>query len=46
MNSIRKNYLKSYGYLPSDNELFTLYTSGDLTLTDKQENELIKYFNL
>jgi len=46
MNSIRKKYLKAYGYLPSDNELLSLYQGGDLILTDKEENDLLKYFNL
>jgi hypothetical protein len=46
MKSIRKKYLKSYGYEPTDNELLTLYQGGDLILTDKEENDLIEYFEL
>jgi hypothetical protein len=46
MNQIRKNYLKNYGYTPTDSELLCLYTNGCLLLTDNEENELIKYFNL
>ena len=46
MKSIRKKYLKSYGYFPSDNELLTLYQGGDLILTDKEENDLLEYFEL
>jgi len=46
MQKIKANYFKKYGYTPSDNEILNLYTQGELTLTDKQENELIKYFNL
>lgn len=46
MNSIRKKHLKLYGYLPSDSEILDLYQTGQLLLTDKQENDLIIYFNL
>jgi hypothetical protein len=46
MNSIRKDYLKAHGYLPSDAELLDQYRCGELLLTDSQENELLKYFNL
>jgi hypothetical protein len=45
MDSIRKNWLKQYGYTPTDNEILSLYRSGGLTLTDKQENDLTKHFN-
>jgi hypothetical protein len=46
MEAIKKKHLKIYGYLPTDNEVLSLYFSGQLLLTDKQENEIIKYFNL
>jgi len=46
MQSIKKSYLKIYGYEPTDNELLSLYTQGSLLLTDSQEDEIIKYFNL
>jgi len=46
MQDIKKMYLKKYGYTPNDNEILNLYFSGQLTLNDKQENDLIKYFNL
>jgi len=46
MKSIRKKYLKAYGYFPSDNELLSLYRGGELSLTDKEENDLLEYFNL
>jgi hypothetical protein len=46
MNTIRKDFLEQYGYTPDDFELLDLYRCGELILTDKQENELIKYFNL
>jgi hypothetical protein len=46
MNLIKKNYLKIYGYTPDDSEILNLYTNGELLLTDEQENEIIKYFNL
>lgn len=46
MQTIKKDFLKNYGYIPTDNEILNLYTQGNLLLTDKQENEIIKYFNL
>ena len=46
MQQIKNNYLKIYGYSPSDTELLNLYLSGQLLLTDKEENELIIFFNL
>lgn len=45
MEAIKNNYLKTYGYNPTDAEILALYSQGALVLTDKQENELIKYFN-
>ena len=39
-----KRILKKYGYPPSVYELYTHYTSGFLPLTDKQEYELLQYF--
>lgn len=46
MQQIKNNYLKVYGYMPTDNEVLSLYLSGSLLLTDKEENEIIIYFNL
>jgi hypothetical protein len=46
MEDIKKHYLKIYGYTPTDNEILNLYFQGELILNDKQENEIIKYFNL
>jgi hypothetical protein len=46
MKQIKKDYLKKYGYTPADSEILNLYFQGELILTDTQENELIKYFNL
>jgi hypothetical protein len=46
-NTIKKliaNYIKKYGYTPSVWGLYDLYACGALSLTDKQENELLKYF--
>lgn len=45
IEAIKKKYLKTYGYSPTDEEIFALYSQGALLLTDKQENELLKYFN-
>lgn len=44
MRKIIKDYQKKYGYTPSAWELHSLYTQGELILTDKQENELLEYF--
>ena len=46
MENIKKNYSKIYGYLPTDSEILNLYLSGNLCLTDTEENQLIRYFNL
>jgi len=46
MQIIKKNYLKIYGYIPTDNEILNLYFQGQLTLTNKQENEILKYFKI
>lgn len=46
MVKIRKQHLKTFGYMPSDSEILTMYQNGNLHLTDMQEDELIKYFNL
>jgi hypothetical protein len=46
MKQIKKDYLKKYGYTPADSEILDLYFSGQLKLTDNQENELIKYYTL
>lgn len=44
VQNIINKYEKKYGYKPSKEELNNLYTSGELYLTDKEEDELIKYF--
>jgi len=46
MKAIKKRYQQKYGYSPTDNEVLSLYLSGELTLSDKEENQLIEYFNL
>ena len=46
MDKIIKDWIKYYGYVPSDNEIISNYRNGQLVLTDKQENELINKFNL
>ena len=46
MQQIKNNYLKFYGYTPTDTEVLSLYLNGSLSLTDKQENEILIYFNL
>ena len=44
VKKLMEKYEKKYGYKPSKDELHSLYTSGQLSLTDREENELIKYF--
>lgn len=46
MLAIRKKYLKIYGYILSDSEILDFYLTGELLLTDKQEDEILKYFKL
>ena len=46
MQQIKNNYSNVYGYMPTDNEVLSLYLNGSLSLTDKQENEILIYFNL
>jgi hypothetical protein len=46
MKQILKDFQKRFGYIPTDEEILSLYCSGQLYLSDKQENEIIKYFNL
>ena len=45
MKKIRANHKKMYGYNPTDWEILSLYRQGMLLLTDKQEDELLIYFN-
>jgi hypothetical protein len=45
IKNLIKKYEKEYGYKPSKEELNTLYTNGELSLTDKEENELLNYFD-
>jgi len=37
-----KKYQKKYGYKPSMPELYSLYTQGELILTDIEEDILLK----
>lgn len=46
MQQIKNNYLKIYGYMPTDAEILSLYLNGSLNLTDAQENEILIFFNL
>lgn len=43
-NSLLTKYEKVFGYKPTENELINLYQQGELSLNDKQENVLLKYF--
>lgn len=42
MNELIKQYQDKFGYAPSIGELYSQYTSGELELTDEQEDELIE----
>lgn len=46
MENIKKDYSKNFGYDPTDTEILSMYLSGQLLLTDQEENIIIKYFNL
>jgi hypothetical protein len=41
MKTLLENFKKEHGYTPTYHELFDLYQQGYLSLTDKQENELL-----
>lgn len=45
MEKFKKDYEKNHGYIPTDDELLSLYRSGQLLLTDKEEDMILKYFN-
>lgn len=45
MQKLIATYEKQYGYKPSVQELYSLYTQGELTLTDEQEDELLSKLN-
>jgi len=46
MEQIRRKWSLKFGYTPSDNEILSAYTNGELYLSDSEENQLLKYFNL
>lgn len=46
MQTLIKQFKLKYGYEPTISELVSLYFQGELTLTDTQENELLKLINL
>lgn len=45
MNTLIKTLSKNYGYLVTIKDIIQMYKSGELLLTDKQENEIIKYLD-
>jgi len=45
MQKLIATYEKQFGYKPSVQELYSLYTQGELTLTDEQEDELLSKLN-
>lgn len=44
MNTIIKRFKEKHGYTPSPYELHSLYTQGSLTLSDKEEDAILEYF--
>lgn len=42
MEKIIKYYEKNYGYKPTIYEIENVYRSGCITLTDKEEDEILK----
>lgn len=45
MKALIKKFKKKYGYVPTNNEILSLYYQGIFSLTDKQENEILKIIN-
>ena len=45
MKKYVKKYEEKFGYTPSVSELYNLYTKGFLSLSDNEENTLIKEYN-
>ena len=43
LNQVNKNYKKEWGYELKAGELIRLWRSGELTLTDSQEDAIIKF---
>jgi hypothetical protein len=43
---VQIDFLKNYGYIPNVFELNSLYTQGELLLTDSQEDSLIQWFEV
>jgi len=42
MESLLQRYEKHYGYKATKQELYDLYLSGGISLSDKDENTLLK----
>lgn len=42
MDKILNRYENEYGYVPSISELYDMYTQGELSLNDTDENTLLK----
>ena len=43
MDTIKKKLSKKLGYNVTDAEVISFYYSGQLSLTDKEENSILKY---
>lgn len=44
MKNIIEKWVKKYGYEPSEYELYNHYTDGYLTLSNKEEDAILIYF--
>ena len=43
LTEFKLKWLNNFGYLPTNDEIINAYHYGYITLTDKEENELINY---
>ena len=46
ISDLQMNYLKNYGFIPDVHFLYSMYTQGELILTDSQEDSLIQWFEV
>jgi hypothetical protein len=46
ISDIQMYYLENHGFLPNAKLLFSMYSQGELILTDSQENSLREYFEI
>lgn len=44
VKKLLKTYQKKYGYTPTVFEFFNLYSSGEFSFSDENENALLRWF--